>query len=121
MKPLLANNLDSFLKRFDNFRNGELRSIEVISSSCIIINLAGQDGARAYDWVSMAIEFSGVSDAKLLEENKLSFVDFSDGVSIINSDNKFAFSIGECYNISTVKNSACYIIGSSLKYQEGLF
>lgn len=121
MKPLLANSLNSFLKRFDSFRSGELRSIEVISSSNIIITLAVQDTARGFDWIGMKFEFNEVEDAKLLEESKLSFVDMSDGISIIHNDNHFAFGIGECHNISSIKSSACYIMSSSLKYQEELF
>ena len=121
MKPLLANNLDTFLKRFDNFRDSELRSMEVISPTLIRVTLAGQDSARAHDWVSVELEFSGVQDAKLLENAKLSFVDMSDGVSIITFNNLFAFGIGKCYNIEGIKNSTCQVVSSGLKYQEGLF
>jgi hypothetical protein len=121
MKPLLANNLNSFMERFDNFRNGEFRSIEVVSPTTITITLAGQDSARSFDWISMKFEFSGVSDAQLLENSKLSFVDMCDGISIINTDDLFAFGLGKCYNISNIKSSACHIVSSSLKYEEGLF
>lgn len=121
MKPLLANNLNSFMERFDNFRDGEFRSIEVVSPTTITITLAGQDSARSFDWISMKFEFSGVINAELLENSKLSFVDMSEGVSIINTDNLFAFGLSKCYNIPSVKNSACHIISSSLKYEEGLF
>lgn len=121
MKPLLADKLDSFMERFDNFREGELRSIEVVSPTMIIITLAGQDSAREFDWISMKFEFSGVNDAKLLDSSRLSLIDMSDGVSIINNDNLFAFGIGKCYNISSIKNSTCQVIGSGLKYQEETF
>lgn len=121
MKPLSAGNLNSFMERFDNFRDGEFRSIEVVSPTTITITLAGQDGAREFDWVSMKFEFSGVSDAKLLENSKLSFVDMSEGISIIDSDSLFAFGLGNCYNISSIKNSASHIVSSNLKYEEGLF
>ena len=121
MKPLFANNLESFLKRFDRFRNGELRTIKVISANTILVTLAGQDSAREFDWVSISFEFAGIINAKLLEEAKLKLIDMNDGVSIISIDNGFAFAIGECYNISNIKNSTCHIISSSLKYEEGLF
>jgi len=45
----------------------------------------------------------------------------SDGVSIINENNKLAFGIGECYNISNIKSSTCHIECSGIKYEEGLF
>lgn len=121
MRPLLADNLDSFMDRFDNFRHGEFRSIEILSPTTIAITLAGQDSAREFDWISMKFEFNGVSDAKLLENSKLSFVDMSYGVSIINADNLFAFGLGKCDTIYSIKSSACHIVSSSLKYEEGLF
>jgi DNA polymerase III sliding clamp (beta) subunit (PCNA family) len=121
VKPLLSSKLESFLKRFDNFRGGELRSIKVISTNTILVTIAGQDSAREFDWISMAFEFNVIIDAKLLEEEKLKLIDMSDGISIINTNNKFAFAIGECYNISSIKNSTCHIISSSLKHEEGLF
>ena len=45
----------------------------------------------------------------------------SDGVNIVKGDDLFAFGIGECYNISNIKNSVCYLIANDLKYEEGLF
>ena len=119
MKPL--GDIDSFLKRFNHFKNGEFRSIKIISPSVMIITLAGQDEARAFDWVSVKIEFSGVSNAKLLQETKLSLLDMNDGISIIKDDTSLAFGIGECYNISNIKSSSCFIESSSIKYEEGQF
>ena len=119
MKPL--TNIDEFLKRFNNFKDGEFRSIEVISPTTMLVTLAGQDEARAFDWISKKLEFNNVSDARLLENSKLSLVDMSDGVSIINENNKLAFGIGECYNISNIKSSTCHIECSGIKYEEGLF
>ncbi len=121
MKPLLQKDLESFLKRFDNFKEGELRSVEIVSPTLITVTLAGQDGGREFNWVSVVLEFSGVNDAKLLEDSKLSFVDMSDGISIVHEDGNFAFGIGECYNLSSVKNSLFQVISSSLKYEEREF
>ncbi|KIM03512.1 MAG: hypothetical protein KU29_11715 [Sulfurovum sp. FS06-10] len=121
MKPILAQELDIFLKRFDNFNGGEFRSIEILSPTNIIVTLSGQDGARAFDWVTIKLELNGVSDAKLLEGSKLFMLDMSDGISIINDNKHFAFGIGKCTTLSSLKNSICYIICSSLKYQEGSF
>jgi len=119
MKPL--TNIDEFLKRFDNFKDGELRSIEVISPTAMLVTLAGQDGAREFNWITVKLELSNVSDARLLDDKKLSLIDMSDGVSIINDKNILAFGVGKCYNLSSVKNSVCYIQSSSVKYEEGLF
>lgn len=121
MKPLLQTQVPAFLKRFDNFKDAEFRSLEIISPLLITLTLATQDSARAYDWVTITLEFSGVSDAKLLSEKQLAYIDMSEGISLISIENKFAFAISECYNIASVKNSSLYLIADSLKYKEGQF
>lgn len=121
VKPLLEKDLNFFLKRFNNFIDAELRHVEIVSPTTISITIAAQDEARAFDWISVKLEFSAVSDAKLLDANRLSFVDMSDGVTLLYKDNVFAFAISKYSNLSAIKSSICYIIGSELKYQEGLF
>lgn len=119
MKPI--TNLEQFLERFDNFKDGEIRSIKIISPTTMLVTLAGQDSARAFDWITVDLELSSVSDARLLDDTKLSLIDMSDGVSIIYENDKFAFGTGECYNTSTVKSSTCYIECDTIKYEEGTF
>jgi len=121
MKPLLAKEIDFFLKRFDNFRNGEFRHVEIISPLTIVITLSAQDEAKAFDWVSITLEFNGVSDARIVDNSKLNLVDMSDGISILCEDNKFYFGIGNCNNIANIKTSTCHIESSSLRYQQGSF
>jgi hypothetical protein len=121
MKPLLATHLDTFLQRFDNFKGGEIRSIDVTSPTQIVMTLAGQDSARSFDWITIKLEFNSVSDARVIENSKLKFIDMSNGITIINNDNIFAFGIDECYNISSTKNSACFVVCTDLKFQEGAF
>ena len=121
MKPLHKQDLTEFVKRFNNFEDADFRSIEIISPEQMRLVLAVQDSARAFDWITITLEFSGVSDARLLESNKLSLLDMSDGANIIKENDLFAFGLGGCYNISTTKNSICYIISNDLKYEEGQF
>lgn len=121
MKPLLIKDLESFLDRFDNFIDSEIRDIEIISPTKIVITLATQDKARAFDWVSIKIKFDNISDAKLIDDTKIKHIDMNNGISIINEQNLFAFGIGKCYNISNIKNSICFFLCSNLKYEEGIF
>ncbi len=121
MKPLSLKELPQFTERFSSFKDAEIRSLEIISPLQIKLTLAVQDSARAFDWITITLEFNGVIDARLLENNSLKLVDMSDGANIIKDENSFAFGIGECYNISTLKSSLCYIIAKSIKYEEGLF
>jgi len=121
MRPLNASELPTFVERFSRFEDAEFRSTQIISADEIEITLAVQDSARAYDWITITLAFNGVSDARLLEDKKLSLLDMSLGANIIKENNTFAFGLGECYNISSIKNSSCYIISQSLKYKEGPF
>ena len=121
MKPLYSKDLPAFVKRFSNFEDADFRSIEILSPLQTRVTLGVQDSARAFDWITITLEFSGVSDARLQDQERLPLLDMSDGANIIKEDDLFAFGIGECYNISTIKSSSCYIISSDLKYEEGLF
>jgi hypothetical protein len=121
MKPLLPNNFKTFLQRFDNFKDAEIRSFEVISATNITLTVATQDSARAYDWITITFAFEGVSDAKLLEESKFSFVDMSEGMSLISETNMIAFAIGSHKNMNSIQNAVSFVISKSLKFQEGQF
>ncbi len=121
MKPLLAKELKSFMQRFENFKDGELRKMEVLSPTSIEVTLAGQDSAREFNWVSVTFEFNGIKDAKLLEAEKLSFVDMSEGITLIYENDTFAFALCDGYNTTNIQDALSYIIFESLKYQEGNF
>jgi len=121
MKPLSQTQLKTFLERFDNFKDAELRSLEILSATQMQLTLAIQDRARDFDWITLSLLFSGVTDAKLPQEKQLQFVNTDEGISIFYDNAAFAFAIGACYNISTVKNSIFYILCENIKYKEGLF
>ncbi len=121
MKPLTQTSLTQFLERFDNFKGAELRAVEVVNPFEIKITLATQDKARSFDWITIELLFSNVEAANLVEENQLNFLDMDNGINILYSEKKFAFGIGECYNISSIKSASLYIISETLKYQEGQF
>lgn len=121
MRPLQPSEFSAFLKRFDSFKNGELRCINVVSPQQIVISLAAQDAARDYDWINVDLEFSTIHDAKLLENDKLHLANLSEGISLLSEDGMIAFATDMCYNISSLKNATCYVISSDLKYKEGVF
>lgn len=121
MKPLLKTELDKFLDRFANFTSAEIRELNLLSATSIEMVIATQDKARAFDWISLKIQFNGVYDAKLIDESNFNFLNMNDGISIINEGNNFAFGVGECYNISSIQNSILYILCSDIKYQEEIF
>ena len=117
MKPLLKTELDSFNDRFCNFVDAELRNVDITSPTTMLVKVATQDKNKEFDWITLELEFGGVSDANLIDDSKLSFVDMSEGANIINEDNHFGFCLGSYKNISSLKNSLLYIISSNLKYE----
>lgn len=119
MKPLLDP--QGFMKRFQNFEDGELREINVLSPTTFSITLAGQDEARGFDWVSVTLEFSNVQEAKLLENNQLRFLDMHEGLSIIKKENLYGFAHANCKTIQEIKNASLFVISSTVKYEEGAF
>ena len=121
MKPLLAKELPNFLKRFGNFVDAEIRSIDILSPTSMKLTLAGQDGARSFDWITIELEFDGVSDARLIDNSKLALLDMQNGISLLHEDSNFYFAIYNYNSTSNIKDSISYIISSSLKYQEGAF
>ena len=121
MKPLLQTQLKGFLERFNNFKDAEFRSLEIITPQNVSLTFALQDGARAHDWITLTLSFYEVSDAKLLTNNQLKLLDMSDGVCIMSESTHLAFGLGECYNSSSLKNATLYLIAKSIKYEEGTF
>lgn len=121
MKPLIQTKLPDFLKRFGNFVDAEIRSMDASSATTIKVTIAAQDCARGFDWLTISLEFSNITDAKLIDDAKLSLLDMSEGLTLFFQDDCFAFSIGNYNNLANVKNALFYIISSSIKYEEGSF
>ena len=113
--------VDIDLQRFDHFKDGEFRSIDILSPTEISLTFAVQDAARAHDWITITLAFTGVVDANLSLSDKHAFIDMCDGINIIKDENRFAFGIGECYNIASIKTAPLYIIANAMKYSEGSF
>jgi len=112
MKPLLVKELPNFIKRFGSFVDGELRSIQIISPTQINLTLACQDVARGYDWLCLEFEFKNVSEASLIDNDKLIHVEMRDGINLNHKDNNFIFK---------TNNATLKIVASEIKYQEKQF
>ena len=119
MKPL--TNIDEFLKRFNSFIDSEIRFVKPISATTILVSITAQDGARDFDWITIDFEFSGVVDAKLIEDSKLSFINMEDGITIACNEDRFGFGVGKYLSQAGIKNSLFYIECLNIKYKEGLF
>ena len=117
MKPLQKNDLNAFLERFDNAQGGELVSLEMISPTSFKVALTVQDKARAFDWVNLNFEFTGVSDAKLLDDKALKAVDMQEGISINFTPDGIEVGFGSSEYLS----SPLHLRSNDLKYEETEF
>ena len=117
MKNLAKQDLKAFLERFDNFSGGELVSLEVCSPTMFKIALTVQDKDRAFDWVDLNFELSGVNDAKLLDESALKAVDMGEGGNITFTDEGIEVGFGSDEYLS----SPLHIRAEILKFEETNF
>ncbi len=112
MKPLLKKDIKSFLDRFDSFKDAMLESFNIIDSKTIELKLQAQDRAQEFNWVELTLSFNSVSDATLVENSKLTFVDMSDGITL-RADKFFEFALG---SYSDIRSSECFIVADFIKY-----
>ncbi len=121
MKPLNTNQLPELLTRIDNAIDGELISVIMNNPQSFTVEFSVQDKNRGYDWINIAFEIEGVMDAKLIEESNISFVDMSDGISLIYEEGMVLLGIGNYNTLQSAKSAMLYLVGSTLKYEERPF
>ena len=121
MKPLLANKTTELLTRIDNAIDGELYAVTMNSPVNFTIELSVQDKNRGHDWINIAFEVDGVSDARLIEDEKLSLVDMSEGITIVFEDGTCAIAVGNYNSITSIKSASLYLVGTTVKYEERPF
>lgn len=114
MKPLSKNDLKTFMHRFDSAKGGELVSFEILNPSSFAIALTVQDTNRAFDWVNLVMEFSGVTEAKLLDDKALKAVDMGEGMNIAFSDEGIQVGFGSDEYLS----SPLHLRAETVKYEE---
>ena len=117
MKSLDKNNLNSFLERFDYARRGELVSFDILSPTSFKIAITVQDKNRAFDWVDLNFECSGVSDAKLVSESALKAIDMEKGINISIGEEGVKLGFGSDEYLA----SPLSLCMQTLKYEETSF
>lgn len=117
MKPLSKNDLKAFMQRFDDAKGGEIVSLEIVNPVTFKITLTVQDTNRAFDWVDLCFELSGVSDAKLLSDSALKAVDMQEGMNISFTEEGIKVGFGSQEYLS----SPLHLCATSVKYEERNF
>ena len=99
------------LERFDNFKDADFRSLEILSPTNIKTTFALQDAGRAFDWITITLEFNDVFDAALVANEQIALVDMTEGITLT-FDEGFSFQ---------VNNATFFIKAKTLKFEEGSF
>jgi len=121
MRPLLPSEITKFLDRFNSFKESEIRSLKVSSPTEIQLVLTAQDKARGFDWITVTFLFNDIDNARLIDENKLSYVSMDDGITIINENQLFAFAVGKYQSLQSAQEAQLYLISKTIKYNESEF
>ncbi len=118
MTPLHQNKTQELLTRIDKATNSELISITMNTPQNFTLELSVQDKNRGYDWINIAFEIDSIVDAKLIDDEKLAFVDMEEGISILFDEEQCGIGVGNYKSIDALKSAPLYFIGKSLKYEE---
>lgn len=86
----------------------------MITPASFKIALTAQDKNRAFDWVNLNIEMSGVMDAKLLDDKALKAVDMQEGINIHFNSEGIEIGFGSPEYLS----SPLRVYTQTLKYEE---
>lgn len=119
IKPLSVSTLTPLLTRIDDARDGQIRSLILLSSSTLQIVFSVQDVARDYDWIEIVFQVNGVTDAKLVSDAVLPTLDMSEGITLELEATCCALAIGNYRG--RAHEAPLYILGTSLGYQERPF
>lgn len=121
MKPLGAREIKALNLRIDNATGGELRSLLVIDPLTMQLRLSVQDASRGHDWIDVIFEISGVSDARLIEDAKLAFLDMETGMTLLSEGDEAVVAVGRYSSLHSALDAPLYIKGTALKFEEAPF
>ena len=109
--------IDTLLKKYNNFKYEQIRSIEQLPDSSKIVTLVVQDD-DGEDINTVKIEFNNIKDSKILVDSVLSFLDMTSGITIIKENDLYGFAIGSGSAMLHVHNAPLYIISSGISIEE---
>ncbi len=106
--------IDTLLKKYNNFKYEQIRSIEQLPDSSKVVTLVVQDD-DGEDVNTVKLEFTNIKDSKILVNDVLSFLDMTSGITLIKENNLYGFAIGSGTAMLHVHNAPLYIVSSDIK------
>jgi len=109
--------LDTLLKKYNNFKGAQIRSIDHLPNGAKLLTLIEQD-EDGEDMYSVKVEFTNVTTSKILESSVLPLLDMSSGITLIKENDLYGFGLGSGTVMLHVHNAPLYIIASEIQISE---
>ena len=109
--------IDTLLKKYNNFKYEQIRSIEQLPDSSKIVTLVVQDD-DGEDLNTISIEFKDIKESRILQNSVLPFMDMGSGISLIKEHDLYGFAVGSGSAMLHVHNAPLYIIASDISIEE---
>jgi len=98
-----------------------LRSLTVNGPASASLALSVQDKRRGYDWIDITFEMNGMTDARLVDDAKLEWIDTDEGITVLFEAGLWGVGIGRYHGLEALRGAPLYLVGTSLKYGEAPF
>jgi len=117
-KMLTAKSAATLMQRIDDAKGALPIALDIITPTHITLSLNLQDKTRDYDWIGMAFECTEVSDASLIDNNQLSYLDWDEGITLIKEADQWGLAVGNYQSLSHLKDARLYIVAKTIKVKE---
>ena len=122
MKPFSSSSSASALcERILHGEGAMLKSLKLHGPTSATLRVSVQDKHRGFDWIDVLFEMNGMSDARLVDEEKLGFVDTNEGITILFEEGVWGLGVGRYGSLRALGSAPLYLVGTSLKYEEAPF
>ncbi len=106
--------ITALLKKYNNFKDEMLRTIEKTSDDSYVLTIVIQDD-EGEDLNSVKIEFSNVENSKILVDSVLSYMDMTSGITILKENDLYGFAVGRETAMLYILNAPLFIISKNIK------
>lgn len=109
--------VNKVLEKYNNFADAQIKSIvtKEDESKVVVMSIQDDDGEEIGE---VSLEFSGIKEARILQNHVLAFLDMMSGVTIIEENGLYGFGIGHGESMLHVHNAPLYIISESISIEE---
>ena len=109
--------INTLLKKYNNFKDAQIRSIQSLSDTSKVLTIVVQDD-DGEDLNTVKIEFKNITNSQILDNSVLSYMDMGFGISIIKEHDLYGFALGKGTAMLHVLNAPLFIVASDIKIEE---